>query len=190
MSLPPEVAEAFAYADDVANKRIIACKLVQLACERFLVDVQDSPSSTCSASSSAARRRDGSGRGFIFVPRGNGKTSGIAPIALYLTFAEGEGGAEGYAPEGEVLRTFATMTTEANQLLSEIQDRMPVIIERKDWPLWLGEVEGDPAPCSARHRTRCFGSGRRAKRSATPGMTGRSCSGRTRRRTSPLPCWR
>ena len=22
---------------------------------------------------------------------------------------------------------------------------MPVIIERKDWPLWLGEAEGDPA---------------------------------------------
>ena len=21
---------------------------------------------------------------------------------------------------------------------------MPVIIERKDWPLWLGETEGDP----------------------------------------------
>jgi putative SOS response-associated peptidase YedK len=46
--------------------------------------------------------------------------------------------------EGEVLRTFATMTTEANRQLSGIQDRMPVIIERQDWPLWLGEAEGDP----------------------------------------------
>src|SRR5918993_4643312 len=33
----------------------------------------------------------------IYVPRGNGKTTIAAPIALYLTFAEGEGGAEGYA---------------------------------------------------------------------------------------------
>ena len=49
------------------------------------------------------------------------------------------------SPEGEVLRTFATITTEANQLLSGIQDRMPVIIERSDWPLWLGETEGDVA---------------------------------------------
>jgi phage terminase large subunit-like protein len=33
----------------------------------------------------------------VFVPRGNGKTTVAAPIALYLTFADGEGGAEGYA---------------------------------------------------------------------------------------------
>src|SRR5215207_2439371 len=33
----------------------------------------------------------------VYVPRGNGKTTLAAPIALYLTFVEGEGGAEGYA---------------------------------------------------------------------------------------------
>ena len=33
----------------------------------------------------------------IFVPRGNGKTSIAAPLALYLSFLDGEGGAEGYA---------------------------------------------------------------------------------------------
>ncbi len=49
------------------------------------------------------------------------------------------------SPDGELLQTFATITTDANQQLSGIQDRMPVIIERKDWPLWLGEAEGDPA---------------------------------------------
>ena len=49
------------------------------------------------------------------------------------------------SPEGERLQTFATITTEANKLLAPIQDRMPVIIERADWPLWLGETEGDPA---------------------------------------------
>lgn len=49
------------------------------------------------------------------------------------------------SPEGERLQTFATIKTNANQLLAPIQDRMPVIIERADWPLWLGEVEGDPA---------------------------------------------
>src|SRR5215207_10749027 len=36
-------------------------------------------------------------QGVVFVPRGNGKTTLAAPIALYLTFIEGEGGAEGYA---------------------------------------------------------------------------------------------
>jgi phage terminase large subunit-like protein len=36
-------------------------------------------------------------QGIIYVPRGNGKTSIAAPLALYLTFMDGEGGAEGYA---------------------------------------------------------------------------------------------
>jgi putative SOS response-associated peptidase YedK len=49
------------------------------------------------------------------------------------------------SPEGEELQTFATITTDANRQLAGIQDRMPVIIERPDWPLWLGEVEGAPA---------------------------------------------
>jgi putative SOS response-associated peptidase YedK len=46
------------------------------------------------------------------------------------------------SPDGEVLHTFATMTTEANPELSLIQERMPVIIEKADWPLWLGEEDG------------------------------------------------
>jgi putative SOS response-associated peptidase YedK len=49
------------------------------------------------------------------------------------------------SPEGERLQTFATITTGANELLAPIQDRMPVIVEKADWPVWLGEVEGDPA---------------------------------------------
>ena len=47
--------------------------------------------------------------------------------------------------DGERLQTFATITTDANELLAPIQDRMPVIVERADWPLWLGEADGDAA---------------------------------------------
>jgi putative SOS response-associated peptidase YedK len=47
------------------------------------------------------------------------------------------------SPEGEVLHTFSTITTDANRQLAAIQDRMPVILEKVDWPIWLGEVEGD-----------------------------------------------
>jgi putative SOS response-associated peptidase YedK len=47
------------------------------------------------------------------------------------------------SPEGEVLPTFSTITTDANRQLSAIQDRMPVILEKADWPIWLGEVEGN-----------------------------------------------
>lgn len=36
-------------------------------------------------------------QGTVWVPRGNGKTTVAAPIALALTFIEEEGGAEGYA---------------------------------------------------------------------------------------------
>ena len=46
------------------------------------------------------------------------------------------------SPAGEELLTFATITTDANRKLSVIQDRMPVILERNDWPLWLGETTG------------------------------------------------
>jgi putative SOS response-associated peptidase YedK len=46
--------------------------------------------------------------------------------------------------EGERLQTFATITTDANCLLAPIQDRMPVIIEKADWPVWLGEADDDP----------------------------------------------
>jgi putative SOS response-associated peptidase YedK len=48
------------------------------------------------------------------------------------------------SPDGALLQTFATITTDANRQLAGIQDRMPVIIERQDWPLWLGEMDGDP----------------------------------------------
>jgi len=48
------------------------------------------------------------------------------------------------SPDGEMLRTFATMTTKANPELALIQDRMPVMIEKDDWPVWLGDAEGDP----------------------------------------------
>jgi putative SOS response-associated peptidase YedK len=49
------------------------------------------------------------------------------------------------SPDGETLRTFATITTDANQQLFAIQPRMPVIIEKIDWPTWLGEAAGDVA---------------------------------------------
>jgi hypothetical protein len=32
-----------------------------------------------------------------------------------------------------------------NPTMAELHDRMPVILEPSDWPLWLGEVEDDPA---------------------------------------------
>ena len=44
---------------------------------------------------------------------------------------------------GEWIRTFAVITTDANQLVAEIHDRMPLILDPKDYLRWLGE-EPDP----------------------------------------------
>jgi putative SOS response-associated peptidase YedK len=49
------------------------------------------------------------------------------------------------APDGEVLRSYAIITTTANATLSMLHERMPVILEPDDWPLWLGETAGAPA---------------------------------------------
>jgi putative SOS response-associated peptidase YedK len=44
---------------------------------------------------------------------------------------------------GDWIRTFAIITTDANELVAEIHDRMPVILAPADYALWLGE-EDDP----------------------------------------------
>ncbi len=44
---------------------------------------------------------------------------------------------------GEWIRTFAIITTDANELVATIHDRMPVILARDDHARWLGE-EPDP----------------------------------------------
>jgi putative SOS response-associated peptidase YedK len=43
------------------------------------------------------------------------------------------------SPAGEKLRTVTIITTEANAALAGIHDRMPVVLDPKDWPKWLGE---------------------------------------------------
>ncbi len=45
---------------------------------------------------------------------------------------------------GEVLRTFAILTTGANATMRQLHERMPVVLETADWPAWLGEVPGEP----------------------------------------------
>lgn len=45
--------------------------------------------------------------------------------------------------DGSVIRSFTIITTSANATLRPIHERMPVVLERADWALWLGEAEGD-----------------------------------------------
>lgn len=48
------------------------------------------------------------------------------------------------SPEGEILRSFAILTTTANAQMSVLHERMPVILQAVDWAAWLGEEPGDP----------------------------------------------
>jgi putative SOS response-associated peptidase YedK len=42
--------------------------------------------------------------------------------------------------DGEALTTCAVVTTGANEAMSTIHHRIPVVLEQRDWPLWLGEA--------------------------------------------------
>ena len=44
-------------------------------------------------------------------------------------------------PEGNWLRTYSIITTEANPKQAPLHHRMPVILGRGDWAAWLGEEE-------------------------------------------------
>jgi putative SOS response-associated peptidase YedK len=48
-------------------------------------------------------------------------------------------------PGGEVVRTFTIITTDANDKLRALHDRMPVILPRAAWPAWLGEEPAEAA---------------------------------------------
>lgn len=43
-------------------------------------------------------------------------------------------------PDGNWLRTYSIITTEANEKQRPLHHRMPVILARDDWPAWLGEA--------------------------------------------------
>jgi putative SOS response-associated peptidase YedK len=64
------------------------------------------------------------------------------PIAIAVVCEEWRHGSE-------TLHTFVMVTTPANALISRITDRMPAILPRDAWPLWLGEREAPLAEVKA-----------------------------------------
>jgi putative SOS response-associated peptidase YedK len=48
------------------------------------------------------------------------------------------------SPEGEIVRSFAIATTNANEKLSPIHDRMPVMLRREDEDAWLDPNSTEP----------------------------------------------
>jgi len=52
---------------------------------------------------------------------------------------------EWHSPEGGILRTCTIITTEPNELMSNLHNRMPVILDKKNYADWL-----EPAPHATR----------------------------------------
>jgi len=48
------------------------------------------------------------------------------------------------SPDGEIVRSFTIVTTAANGLLAPLHDRMPVVLDPPNWPLWLAEAPATP----------------------------------------------
>jgi putative SOS response-associated peptidase YedK len=49
------------------------------------------------------------------------------------------------SPDGEVIESFTILTTDANELLKPIHHRMPVILDKHHYPVWLGHENLDPS---------------------------------------------
>lgn len=47
-------------------------------------------------------------------------------------------------PDGGVHRSFAIVTTAASADITRLHERMPLVLDEAQWPIWLGEVAGDP----------------------------------------------
>jgi putative SOS response-associated peptidase YedK len=53
------------------------------------------------------------------------------------------------SPAGERIKSCSVITTEPNEAVGALHDRMPVILEDKDWPKWLGEEPAAEAELKA-----------------------------------------
>jgi putative SOS response-associated peptidase YedK len=53
------------------------------------------------------------------------------------------------APDGGTVRSFAIITTAANDLLKPLHDRMPAVLAPDRWAGWLGETAADQAALKA-----------------------------------------
>jgi putative SOS response-associated peptidase YedK len=53
------------------------------------------------------------------------------------------------SPAGERIRSCTIITTESNEVIGALHDRMPVILAEEDWPAWLGETPADEAALKA-----------------------------------------
>jgi putative SOS response-associated peptidase YedK len=80
-------------------------------------------------------QRRGRSKHPMFVHRRDGEPMAFA--GLWAAWRDGE------EPDGDWLRSCAIVTTEANDVLAPIHDRMPVVLEERDWDTWLNPTADD-----------------------------------------------
>jgi putative SOS response-associated peptidase YedK len=74
---------------------------------------------------------------FEWQKREGGKVPMFIHLDDYSVFAFAGLWEVWYSPDGGELRTATILTTSPNELMSSIHDRMPVILEHKDYEQWL-----------------------------------------------------
>jgi putative SOS response-associated peptidase YedK len=90
------------------------------------------------------------------TPQPTRKTKAAKPVKRVFAIALTEPGPFAFAgiwdawkrPDGTYLATFAIVTTEPNELVARIHDRLALILHPKDYDRWLGidDKGGDPRP--------------------------------------------
>src|SRR6202045_5307619 len=84
------------------------------------------------------------------------KTKATKPVKRVFAITTTEPGPFAFAgiwdawkrPDGTYLETFALVTTEPNELVAQIHDRLALILHPRDYDRWLGidDKGGDPRP--------------------------------------------
>jgi putative SOS response-associated peptidase YedK len=83
-------------------------------------------------------QRRGSRKQPMFIHRRDGE-----PMAFAGLWAAWRNNQKRVDPDGEWLRSCAIVTTNANNTLAPLHDRMPVVLEKRDWDRWLDPDSGD-----------------------------------------------
>jgi putative SOS response-associated peptidase YedK len=85
---------------------------------------------------------------------GSGKSPSLFRLASGNPFAFAGIWERWMSPFADEVLTCSIITTEANSLVAETHDRMPVILHDEDYPLWL--TPGEMAPTALAHLLRPF----------------------------------
>lgn len=74
-------------------------------------------------------------------PGGKGKTPHYITLANHQPFAFAGLWEQWFSPDGSEIKSATIITTEPNELMAQLHNRMPVILHPEDFPRWLDPAE-------------------------------------------------